>query len=144
MRLIGATPESRNEVLAAAFRRYNICEERGSGFEKAVSAIELFGLPPLQFRETENSFCVVMSSPKKFAIMDLEERIEAAYQHSVIKYFSNEAMTNKSLRERFGLDDRQSAQISRLIKEAIRDGKIKLKNLESSSDKYRTYIPYWA
>ncbi|HMY36149.1 MAG TPA: ATP-binding protein, partial [bacterium] len=46
-RLIRTTPESRNEILAAAFRRYNICEERGSGFEKAVTAIELFGLPPL-------------------------------------------------------------------------------------------------
>ncbi len=51
-RLIRTTPESRNEILASAFRRFNICEERGSGFEKAVSAIELFGLPPLKFEET--------------------------------------------------------------------------------------------
>ncbi|RYE54234.1 MAG: hypothetical protein EOP48_12745, partial [Sphingobacteriales bacterium] len=34
-RLIRTSPESRNEILAAAFRRYNICEERGSGFEKS-------------------------------------------------------------------------------------------------------------
>ena len=53
-RLIRTTPESRNEILAAAFRRYNICEERGSGFEKAVAAVELYGLPPLKFLETEN------------------------------------------------------------------------------------------
>ena len=53
-RLIRTTPESRNEILGAAFRRYNICEERGSGFEKAVIAIELFGLPPLKFEEGEN------------------------------------------------------------------------------------------
>jgi len=32
-RLIRTTPESRNEILASAFRRYNICEERGSGFQ---------------------------------------------------------------------------------------------------------------
>ena len=51
-RLIRATPESRNEVLAAAFRRFNICEERGSGFEKAITAIEFFGLPPLKMEET--------------------------------------------------------------------------------------------
>jgi predicted HTH transcriptional regulator len=55
-RLIRTTPESRNEILASAFRRYNICEERGSGFEKAVAAIELYGLPPLRFEELENSF----------------------------------------------------------------------------------------
>ena len=30
-RLIRTTPESRNEILASAFRRYGICEERGSG-----------------------------------------------------------------------------------------------------------------
>jgi predicted HTH transcriptional regulator len=34
-RLIGTQPESRNELLAKAFRRYRICEERGSGLLKA-------------------------------------------------------------------------------------------------------------
>ena len=57
-RLIRTIPESRNEILAAAFRRYNICEERGSGFEKAVSAIELFGLPPLKFENLENDVTI--------------------------------------------------------------------------------------
>ncbi|QEC58599.1 hypothetical protein FSB75_21680 [Flavisolibacter ginsenosidimutans] len=33
-RLIRTTPESRNEILAQAFRRYNICEERGSALKK--------------------------------------------------------------------------------------------------------------
>ena len=64
-RLIRTTPESRNEILAAAFRRYNICEERGAGFEKAIAAIEWFGLPPLKFLETENSFRVIMYAPAK-------------------------------------------------------------------------------
>lgn len=142
-RLIRTTPESRNEVLASAFRRYNICEERGSGFEKAISAIELFGLPPLQFREIENSFVVIIYSPKKFAEMIPEERIEAVYQHTVLKYFSNGGMTNASLRERFGMNDKQRSQISRLIKEALEKGKIKSKDKDGSSDKYSMYIPYW-
>ncbi|MEK6614838.1 MAG: ATP-binding protein, partial [Bacteroidota bacterium] len=50
-RLIGTNPESRNEILASAMRRFHICEERGSGFVKAVTAIELYGLPPLVFEE---------------------------------------------------------------------------------------------
>jgi len=29
--------KSRNEILASTFRRYNICEERGSIFKKAVN-----------------------------------------------------------------------------------------------------------
>lgn len=143
-RLIRTTPESRNEVLAAAFRRYNICEERGSGFEKAVMAIELFGLPPLKFEETDNSFKVTMYSPRKFADMTNEERIEACYQHSIIEYYGNGGFNNASLRKRFGMHDKQSPQISKLIKEAIELGKIKPKDSDSESKKFSLYVPYWA
>lgn len=142
-RLIGATPESRNEILAAAFRRYNICEERGSGFQKAVASIELYGLPPLKFSETENSFRVIMYSPRKFANMTPDERIEAAYQHSIIKYFSSGGMTNTSLRERFRMHEKQRPQVSLVIKEALRLGKIKPKDPNNESTKFAEYIPYW-
>ena len=143
-RLIRTTPESRNEILASAFRRYNICEERGSGFEKAVIAIELYGLPPLKFEETENSFKVTMYSPRKFAEMSNEERIEACYQHSLIEYYGSGGFNNTSLRKRFGMHDKQAAQISKLIKDAIEAGKIKAKDPESESKKFSLYVPYWA
>jgi len=141
-RLIRATPESRNEVLAAAFRRFNICEERGSGFEKAITAIELFGLPPLKMEETDSSFKVILYSPKAFAEMTREERIEACYQHSIIQYYGAGGMNNASLRKRFGMHEKQSSQISRLIKEAMNEGKIKPKDPESSQ-KFAVYLPYW-
>lgn len=143
-RLIRTTPESRNEVLASAFRRYNICEERGSGFEKAVSSIELFGLPPLKFEETENSFKVTMYAPRKFADMSNAERIEAAYQHSIIEYYGSGGFNNASLRRRFDMHDKQAAQISKLIKEAIEAGKIKPKDADNESKKFSLYVPYWA
>lgn len=143
-RLIRTTPESRNEILAQAFRRYNICEERGSGFEKTVMAIELYGLPPLKFEETENSFKTILSAPKTFAEMSESERVAACYQHAIIQYYGNGSMNNASLRKRFGMHDKQASQISRLIKEAIDKGVIKPKNPESESKKFTTYIPYWA
>jgi ATP-dependent DNA helicase RecG len=143
-RLIRTTPESRNEILAAAFRRYNICEERGSGFEKSVRAIELYGLPPLKFQETENSFKVIMYSPKTYAEMSVQERIEACYQHSVIQYFGNDGMTNASLRQRFGMHDKQASQISRLIRDAIDAGRIRSKDPDNESRKFTIYWPYWA
>ena len=68
-RLIGTTPESRNEKLASSFRRFRICEERGTGFQKVISAIELFGLPPLLLTPHENAFRVTIGAPKKFADM---------------------------------------------------------------------------
>lgn len=143
-RLIRSTPESRNEILAQAFRRYNICEERGSGLEKAVTAIELFELPPLKFEETENSFKVVVFSPKSFANMSQQERIDACYQHCIIQYYGIGGMTNNSLRKRFGMSERQTSQISRLINEVLELGKIKAKNPESDSKKFAMYVPYWA
>lgn len=142
-RLIRTTPESRNEILAAAFRRYNICEERGSGFEKSVSAIELYGLPPLKFEELQNSFRVTMYSPKTFAQLTPTERVEACYQHSIIKYYSGGGMTNTSLRERFKMHEKQRPQVSLVIKEALAQGKIKPKDPNSTSTKFVEYIPVW-
>lgn len=143
-RLIRTTPESRNEILAQAFRRYNICEERGSGFEKTVVAIELYGLPPLKFEETENSFKTVLSAPRSFADMSDKERIDACYQHAIIQYYGHGGMNNASLRKRFGMHDKQASQISRLIKEAIAKGVVKSKDPESDSKKFTMYVPYWA
>ena len=143
-RLIRTTPESRNEILASTFRRYNICEERGSGFEKAVTSIELFGLPPLKFEEGGSSFKVSLFAPKPFAEMSDPERMEAAYQHSIIQYYGNGGMTNASLRQRFGMHDKQSSQISRLIKLATDAGRIKFKDPDNVSTKFNLYVPYWA
>lgn len=142
-RLIRTTPESRNEILASAFRRYNICEERGSGFEKAVTAIELFGLPPLRFEELENSFRVTMYCPKTFAELSPAERVEACYQHSILKYYMGGGMTNTSLRERFKMHEKQRPQVSLVIKEALAKGKIKAKDPDNESTKFAEYIPFW-
>lgn len=142
-RLIGTTPESRNEILAAAFRRYNICEERGSGFQKTVAAIELYGLPPLKLEELENTFKATIYSPKKFSLMTMEEKIEACYQHSIIQYYTSKGLTNTSLRERFGVGEKQRTTISLIIKEALQLGKIKPKDPENESHKFSEYIPIW-
>lgn len=143
-RLIGTTPESRNDALASAFRRYNICEERGSGFQKVISSIELFGLPPLKIEEHANSFRVTMFTPKTFAELTPSERIEAAYQHCVLQYYSSSSMTNTSLRERFKMHDKQRSQVSLVIKEALEQNKIKPKDPNSASTKFVEYIPFWA
>lgn len=143
-RLIGTTPESRNEVLAAAFRRYRICEERGTGFQKVVAAVELFGLPPIAFVLAEKAFKVILYAPRTFAEMSQSERIEACYQHAVLKYLSSSAMTNTSLRERLKMHEKQRTQVSNLIRDAVVAGRIKRKNMDSLSSKFAEYTPYWA
>lgn len=142
-RLIGTTPESRNDVLASAFRRYRICEERGTGFQKVVQSVELFGLPPIRFTPLENSFRVTLYAPRKFADMSQTERIEACYQHAVLQYLSSQTLTNSTLRERFKLHDKQRNQITNLISDAVAAGRIKRKD-PAGGNKFAEYLPYWA
>lgn len=142
-RLIGTTPESRNEQLASSFRRYRICEERGTGFQKVVRAIELFGLPPLVFTLQENAFRVTLYAPRKFSEMSQTERIEACYQHAVLQYLSSSTLTNSTLRVRFKLHEKNRNQITNLIGDAVTSGRIKRKD-EGNGKKFAEYLPYWA
>ncbi len=142
-RLIGTTPQSRNELLASAFRRYHLCEERGTGFQKVVTAEELYGLPPVSFVPAENAFKVVLYKPRRFGEMSQSERIEAAYQHSILKYLSSGSLTNTRLRERLKMSERKRNEVTNLIAEAISAGRIKRKDPDSAN-KFAEYIPYWA
>lgn len=142
-RLIGTTPESRNELLASTFRRYRICEERGTGFQKVVASVELYGLPPVVFSPQENAFQVTLYAPRKFSEMTQAERIEACYQHAVLQYLSSQTLTNTSLRERFKVSEKQRNQITNLIADAVAAGRIKRKDT-SAGNKFAEYWPYWA
>jgi ATP-dependent DNA helicase RecG len=141
-RLIGTHGESRNEKLARAFRQYGICEERGSGLFKAASECELYGLPPLDFENGENYFKVVLFSPRSFAQMTAKERLATCYQHAQLKFLSSDTMTNKSLRERLMMPEKQRSMVSVLIQEAIARGLIKA-DPDNTSLKYTEYVPYW-
>ena len=143
-RLIGTQPESRNEQLARAFRRYKICEERGSGLLKAGLQIELYGLPPIEFTAGTNYFKVTLYAPRSFAEMSALERVEACYQHAVLRHFSSATLTNKSLRERLKMPDRQRPMVSVLIQEAVDQRRIKRADPENKSRKYAEYVPFWA
>ena len=143
-RLIGTQPESRNEKLARAFRRYKICEELGSGLLKAGIQIELYGLPPMEFATGQDSFKVTLRSPRTFAQMSPQERLQACYQHAVLKYYSSSVMTNTSLRERLKMPEKQRSMVSVLIQEAIEQQMVKPRDPTSTSKKFAEYVPYWA
>ena len=60
------------------------------------------------------------------------------------RYVMNEKMTNKSLRERFNLSESKADQVSRIIHDALTEGKIKLDDPDNTSKRYGKYIPFWA
>jgi predicted HTH transcriptional regulator len=143
-RLIGTQPESRNEQLARAFRRYKVCEERGSGLLKAGLQAELYGLPPIKFEAGPNHFKVSLFSPRTFSQMSPRERLAACYQHAELRHLSGSSMTNTSLRERLKMPETQRSMVSVLIQEALDAGLIKPADPENKSRKFAEYVPAWA
>lgn len=140
-RMIDLPPRSRNEALAALMRRMGMCEEQGSGLDKVIASIELFQLPPPLFREENSAMQVVLYGPRKFAQMSPEERVRACYHHAVLKFLSGERMKNATLCERFGIESRNAAQASAVIKQAKKEQLIR----EADPEHPRAgYVPAWA
>jgi predicted HTH transcriptional regulator len=55
-----------------------------------------------------------------------------------------EHMTNRSLRERFGLGEDKSAVVSQVIAATIEEGLIKADEAIGGSKKWARYLPFWA
>jgi ATP-dependent DNA helicase RecG len=135
--------KSRNERLTDLMRRFRICEEKSSGIDKVVASAEAWQLPAPDFRTGEQHTSVVLFAHKDFDEMGRKERVRACYQHACLLYVSNQKMTNQSLRERFKLPEHRTEAVSRIISDAMADGKIKSDDPENRSRRYAKYIPFW-
>lgn len=140
-RFIDAAPRSRNEALAALMRRMRICEEQGTGIDKVIASVELFQLPPPDFRVENSATRVILFAPRKFAAMTTDERVRACYQHAVLRYVSGERMRNATLRERFGIEEKNAAQVSQVIRLALNRKLIRPADPEKPQ---AAYVPSWA
>jgi ATP-dependent DNA helicase RecG len=142
-RFVNTPPRSRNELLASLMRRFRICEERGSGIDKVVSEIEHFQLPAPIFEVSDELFTrTVLFSHRPLSEMDEADRVRACYQHACLKWSMRNYLTNSSLRERFGVEERNKSTISRYIKEAVKAGVIKAHDV-NAAPKFSKYVPYW-
>ncbi|MBS0359255.1 MAG: putative DNA binding domain-containing protein [Proteobacteria bacterium] len=139
-RLFGST-NPRNELFARIMYKTHICEDRGSGLIRALISIELCGLPPLKFEITDVAFKVILYAPRNYQDMSKQERVDACFQHCILKYLSNEKMTNSSLRKRLGISEKNYALASRIIKDTLDQNKIKIANPEIKNAKYIHYVP---
>jgi len=135
---------SRNERLASLMRRFGICEEKGSGVDKVIHAVEAYQLPPPDFRVGEHRTTAILYAHQDFSKMGKEDRIRACYQHCSLMYVSNKKMSNQSLRDRFGLPETKVATVSTLISAAKDAGLIKPDESETMSTRYAKYVPFWA
>lgn len=138
LRLIDQPPRSRNEKLAGLMRRMNICEERGTGIDKVISATELYQLPAPDFRAPGDNTVSVLFAPRRFTEMNREERIRACYQHACLMYVSGKRMSNSTLRTRLGIEKKNYPQASKIIRDCIEAKLLK------QHEEERTYLPDWA
>src|ERR1051325_1046197 len=136
--------QSRNEKLADLMRRIGICEEQGKGVDKVILGAEVYQLPAPDFRIGERHTLAVMFAHKDFDEMDGKDRVRACYQHCALRFLTNQKMDNQSLRERFKLPEYKAETVSRIIRDAIEQGKVKPDDPMNTSKRYARYVPYWA
>ena len=144
LRFIDSSPESRNELLAKMMRRLNLCEERGSGIDKTIESIELFQLPAPNFIKGDNFLRVILYAHQVLRKMHKKDRIRACYQHCCLKFVNGEIATNKSLRGRYNVSERNYSIVSRIIRDTIEEGLIKYHDQASASKRHASYLPFWA
>ena len=142
-RFIDNPPKSRNETLSGLMRRLKMCEELGSGWDRIALECELKQLPAPNVILYEENTKVVLFSELPFANIPQEDKLWTCYLHACLKQVTHEGLTNSSLRQRFGLEEKSSAPISRLIKEAVEKGLIKPFDPETAP-KHMKYVPFWA
>lgn len=142
-RFLDSPPRSRNEALASFMRRIGVCEERGSGVDKVVSQTEFYQLPAPLFETTDEHTRAVLYAHREFRAMDKADRTLACYLHACLRYVQRDYMTNTTLRQRFGIDEKNSSMVSRIIKDAIEAGLIRCHD-ETVGSRARKYLPKWA
>jgi len=143
LRFIDHNPESRNEQLARFMRRLNICEERGSGFDKVIFECEYNQLPAPEIIVSDRYTRIILYARKTFRQMNMQDKIRACYLHACLKYVSGKYMTNQSLRERFNIEEHNYTMASKIISDTVKAGLIKDYNAENKSKKFARYVPFW-
>ena len=143
MRIIDNPPKSRNEKLASIMRRMKMCEELGRGWDRMVLACEMQYLPAPRIEVFEESTKVTLFSEMEYKNISADDKIWSCYLHACLMYVQGDALTNTSLRDRFGLKDSSAGSISRLIKDAMEKHRIKALDPQTAK-RYMRYVPIWA
>ena len=141
-RFVDAPPRSRNETMAALMRRFGICEERGSGIDKVVFAIEFSQLPAPLFETPPGATRSVIFAYRDLKDLNDADRVRAVYLHACLRYVRREKTTNATLRQRFGIASPNAAVASRLLNEAVEAGVIAIED-PTAGKRSRSYLPFW-
>jgi predicted HTH transcriptional regulator len=125
-------------------RRLGLCEERGSGIDRAVAAIEEVQLPAPEIAARGDHTLVIVLGPRPLAQMTQLDRLRACYQHACLLWVSRVPLTNASLRRRLGIADGDHSMASRIISDTVEAGLVRPFDPDSASRRHAKYLPSWA
>lgn len=142
-RIIDTAPHARNEKMADFLRLVHICEVRGSGFDRMEEGMREWKIPAPKV-ETGEDFCRTMLFWRNsLADWTKEEKIRTCYIYVCYCYVNGIEATNAALRDRLGVNEKNKAIVSRIIKETVEKRYIRLFD-NTTAPRYYRYIPYWA
>jgi len=124
-------------------RRLKMCEELGRGWDRMVLACEAQFLPAPRIEVFQDSTKVTLFSEMEFSNIPMEDKLWSCYLHACLMYIQGDALTNKSLRDRFNVKETSAGSISRLIKQSVTEERIKALDPDTAK-RYMKYIPNWA
>ncbi len=133
----------RTSASDSGFNAVRVCEERGSGIDKVVFQVEPFQLPAPLFEKPDGFTRTVLFAHKPLSAMGKADRVRACYLHACLRHVTRKTMTNTSVRERFGIAEKNASIASRLLNEAVEAGLIVVEDPEAGT-RIRSYLPFWA
>lgn len=142
-RIIGGLQKSRNEKFAMAARRMGICDERGSGWDLVGDFIDGGGLPAPLIESQGGFMRVTIWWKRDIADYSREELLDAIFFHALVQDAKKSRVTNASVKKRFGFPEKDGGKTSKLLRQAVDDGYLKIYDIEAGP-KSRSYVPYFA
>lgn len=91
--------------------------------------------------ELSNS-ATLFGRTKGYLIWGIEDKKRTCYMLSCLKYVSEGAISNSDVREVFGFSEKDKAKATRIIKDTLNAGLIKIVD-KNTAPRYMKYIPFW-
>ena len=142
-RIIDTAPHSRNEAMASFLRIVRICEERGSGFDRMEEGMSELLIPAPKVETGEDFARTKLYWYEGLSYWTKEDKVRTCYLATCYNYVNEIEVSNSVLRKRFGVEEKNKAIISRIIRDTLEADLIKLAD-ETAAPKMRKYVPYWA
>ncbi len=143
-RIIDTVPQPRNEAMAGFMHKCGICEERGSGYDKIVTATSSSGLPASRVGQQQGRFTrATIFSKVPFDLTSKEDRVRTCYMQACLASVIAEALTNADARELFGLSADTKVKASRVIRDTLERELIQPVDPDTAP-RYMRYVPLWA